>query len=286
MRAEPIPVVDLFAGPGGLGEGFTATRSRGGHPLFRIVLSIEMDEAAHQTLELRSFFRQFTKNDVPDEYYEHLQGKVSRDDLFSGHPDQAAAARSEAWKAELGKISPDVVDKKIHAGLRGAKKWVLCGGPPCQAYSVIGRSRNRGIHPADHRLFLYREYLRILARHRPSAFIFENVKGLLSSKLGGNGIFHQIITDLSDPYSAMGCGSPGRYRLYSLVVPSRSETLDGNPTFDFCDFIIKCEDYGIPQSRHRVILLGIREDCAPTRYHSSFRANLCRLPACSTGCPA
>src|SRR5262245_50218094 len=130
MRAEPIPVVDLFAGPGGLGEGFTGTRSPSGHRLFRIVLSIEMDDAAHQTLELRSFFRQFTNNNVPDEYYEHLQGKISRDELYGSYPTQATAARSEGWKAELGEISPDVVDKKICEGLRGVKKWVLCGGPP------------------------------------------------------------------------------------------------------------------------------------------------------------
>lgn len=262
MQAEPVPVVDLFAGPGGLGEGFTSAKSPCGQRLFRIVLSIEMDAAAHQTLELRSFFRQFVKNDVPDEYYEHLKGKISRDILFAGYPSQAAAAHSEAWNAELGKISPDIVDKKIHEGIRGAREWVLCGGPPCQAYSVIGRSRNGGIQAADHRLYLYREYLRILARHRPSAFIFENVKGLLSSKLGSNGIFHQIITDLSDPYAATGCGTPARYRLYSLVVPPRSEKPNGNLTFDYSDFIIRCEDYGIPQSRHRVILLGLREDCS------------------------
>jgi DNA (cytosine-5)-methyltransferase 1 len=157
MRAEPIPVVDLFAGPGGLGEGFTAIKSPVGRRLFRIVLSIEMDEAAHQTLELRSLFRQFTKNDVPNEYYEHLKGEISRDALFASYPTQAVAARSEAWRAELGKISPDLVAKKIHEGLRGAKKWVLCGGPPCQAYSIIGRSRNGGIQPTDHRLYLYRE---------------------------------------------------------------------------------------------------------------------------------
>ncbi len=285
MGAEPIPVVDLFAGPGGLGEGFTATETLDGQQLFRIVLSIEMDEAAHQTLELRRFFHQFMKNDIPNEYYEHLKGKISRDILFASYPTQAAAARSEAWRAELGKVSPDIVDKHIHEGLKGAKKWVLCGGPPCQAYSVIGRSRNGGIHPTDHRLYLYREYLRILARHRPSAFIFENVKGLLSSKLGNDGLFHQIVTDLSDPYAATGCGTPGRYRLYSLVVPPRSETLDGNATFDYRDFIIKCEDYGVPQSRHRVILLGLREDCAPAKVPLLVKSEQVKAASVLNGLP-
>ena len=156
---------------------------------------------------------------------------------------------------------------------------------PVQAYSVIGRSRNGGIHPTDHRLYLYREYLRILARHRPSAFIFENVKGLLSSRLGSNGIFHQIVADLSDPYDATGCGTPGQYRLYSLVVPPRSETLDGSPTFDYRDFVIKCEDYGIPQSRHRVILLGLREDCAPAEVPLLVRRKQVKTSSVLNGLP-
>ena len=54
----PIPIIDLFAGPGGLGEGFASLRCRL-RPLFKIGLSIEKDFFAHQTLELRAFFRQF-----------------------------------------------------------------------------------------------------------------------------------------------------------------------------------------------------------------------------------
>ncbi len=89
MRVSPpqaaIPVVDLFAGPGGLGEGFSAYSMKGNIHPFRLVLSIEKDEHAHSTLELRCFFRQFRYNltHVPNEYYNHLAGELTREELFS-----------------------------------------------------------------------------------------------------------------------------------------------------------------------------------------------------------
>ena len=77
----PIPVIDLFAGPGGLGEGFSSARSGSGKQLFKIKLSIEKDEFAQRTLELRAFYRQFVGKKIPTEYYAYLRGKISRDDL-------------------------------------------------------------------------------------------------------------------------------------------------------------------------------------------------------------
>src|ERR1035437_10991399 len=118
--AETIPIVDLFAGPGGLGEGFSSLRTLDGHPVFRIALSIEMDQAAHRTLELRSFFRQFADATVPDEYYLHLQGQLSRDELFEEYPIQSSKAKAEAWNAELGKVDPTEVDRRITSALAGA----------------------------------------------------------------------------------------------------------------------------------------------------------------------
>lgn len=71
-----IPVIDLFAGPGGLSEGFSSFRADDGANVFRVVLSIEKDPTAHATLKLRSFFRQFPRGGVPDDYYDHLRGKL------------------------------------------------------------------------------------------------------------------------------------------------------------------------------------------------------------------
>lgn len=260
--STPFPVIDLFAGPGGLGEGFS-TLSYRRRRAFRIALSIEMEDTAHQTLELRSFFRQFSNGKIPAEYYELLRGKISREDLFESWPAQASMARKEAWKAELGEVPSSEVDRRIRQALDGRSDWVLCGGPPCQAYSIVGRSRNGGIRPKDHRLFLYREYLRILAVHAPPLFIMENVKGLLSSEVRGNGIFDQMMQDLKDPAEACNVARPGRrprYHILSLVNAPSEYDADGFPVFDPRDFVIRCEDYGIPQTRHRVILLGIRED--------------------------
>ena len=188
MLNTPIPIIDVFAGPGGLGEGFSALKSENGKPVFKIKLSIEMDDFAHQTLELRAFYRQFSSNAIPTSYYEYLKGKITRDQLFNKHPEEAAKAKNEAWKIELGgrKTDPEVVKSRIKMALDGAKQWVLIGGPPCQAYSTIGRSvlKSQGEekYKTDHRHFLYKEYLKILADHQPSVFVMENVKGLLSSE--------------------------------------------------------------------------------------------------------
>ena len=80
-----------------------------------------------------------------------------------------------------------------------SKKWVLIGGPPCQAYSIVGRARVGGIDNEDHRVYLYKEYLRIIAMHQPSVFVMENVEGLLSAKVNGEKVFSWILRDLQDP---------------------------------------------------------------------------------------
>lgn len=270
---KSIPVIDIFAGPGGLGEGFSSfrlpTASESG---FYIALSIEMDAEAHKTLELRSFYRKFGGT-LPDKYHdylrccEHLQQfpRVTRDELFKAFPEEAKAAQQEAWKAELGSkgISSAIVDKKITRALNGASDWVLIGGPPCQAYSLVGRSRMRRIDAdkfaKDHRHLLYKQYLQILQRHRPSAFILENVKGILSSQLNGSGIFERITRDLRNPTKAADASSRAASEGYTLFpfVDSEDVSLSGvRPQ----DFIIRCENYGIPQARHRVLILGIRND--------------------------
>ncbi len=99
----PIPIIDIFAGPGDLGEGFSALTSGNKNPLFRIRLSIEKDKFAHKTLELRAFFRQFARSAIPSEYYEYLQGKKTRMELFKKYKVEALQAKNEAWNATLGK---------------------------------------------------------------------------------------------------------------------------------------------------------------------------------------
>ena len=203
MKEAPIPVIDLFAGPGGLGEGFTCAGLSGGKSHFRICLSIEQDPHAHQTLELRSFFHQFKNKDIPEEYYQFLRDEITRRELFGRYPAAAERAQQQSWRAVLGINSPEEVDARIEKSLAGRKTWILVGGPPCQAYSIVGRSRRGKAIQKDPRLFLYREFLRIIARYTPPVFVMENVKGLLSSKSGGNSIIKQIIQDLQEPAAAV-----------------------------------------------------------------------------------
>ncbi len=258
-----IPVIDVFAGPGGLGEGFSAVGRSEGASRFKILLSVEKDRFAHQTLLLRSFFRQFLSSRVPEDYYEFLRGKISFDLLLSRFPREATKARAEAWQATLGETPWSEVTERIASALRGAENWVLIGGPPCQPYSLAGRARAKGIKgyvpEKDKRHYYYREYLHVIAAHWPAIFVMENVKGLLSSTLDDKQIFHRILEDLEDPARALADGS-GRcrrthtYRLWSLV----EHGMFGH--FKPEAYVVKAERLGVPQARHRVIILGIRDD--------------------------
>lgn len=272
----PIPVIDLFAGPGGLGEGFSSVIDQHNERAFDIKLSIEKDENAHQTLELRSFTRQFPLGELPEEYYDLLRepNLTKRADLrkklFEAYPEQAEIAQEEAWLAELGHVNfpSEVIDKRIAAQLDGEQNWVLIGGPPCQAYSLVGRSRRQEkeeLNKDDHRVFLYKEYLRIIAVHQPAVFVMENVKGLLSAKLGEEKVFDWILNDLKNPAIAFPKTKSAKYRIYSLTTEPVNFDKKRNPEYKHDrDYLIKAEDYGVPQRRHRVILLGVREDIKAT----------------------
>src|SRR5262249_32176421 len=147
---------------------------------------------AHRTLQMRSFFRQFPDGRLPKGYYDYLAGRVSRDYLFQQFPTEWETSGREAWHAELGgmEFSPDSIDQRIREALGDSTDWLLIGGPPCQAYSLVGRSRRKS-DPAfatDEKHLLYEKYLRILAVHRPPVFVMENVKGLLSAKVDEEGI--------------------------------------------------------------------------------------------------
>lgn len=272
-----IPVVDLFAGPGGLCEGFSSLISNRVRQ-FDIRLSIEKDVVAHRTLSLRALFRSFPIGKIPESYYRYIRGDISRQQ-FENDPfvnPYVAKAYTEARCAELGKDEKTEIDSWIRDSLSGEKNWVLIGGPPCQAYSLAGRSRMRGSNPAtfeaDERHFLYREYLRIIKDFAPSVFVMENVKGMLSSQHAGASIFDRIISDLRSP------GNGSVYLIRSFVVPGEIQ--------DPSEFVIRSEEHGIPQKRHRVILFGIRSDIAdavPDLFHSPNRFILKKVPQITAG---
>ena len=256
----PIPVIDLFAGPGGLGEGFSSLE-RNGKRIFKIRLSIEKDAFAHRTLELRAFVREFPPNEAPDDYYKYLRGEITREELFAQFPNEAKKAANEAWLAELGKQSDSEVKKRIEDALGGETNWLLIGGPPCQAYSLMRRWRQKKEDEdfeGDKRHFLYRQYLQILAVHKPPVFVMENVKGLLSTTINKERMFDRIREDLAHPLAAAGIGKKEdlEYRFFPLISTKDEATDSLRPQ----DFVIRAEEYGIPQARHRLIILGIRSD--------------------------
>lgn len=267
--SRPIKIIDLFAGPGGLGEGFSAFTTPAGDRPFRIAASIEKETSAHKTLLLRAFYRQFDPGEAPKEYYEFLAGRLGQDPEASlyripAYAQQVENARREARQLELGKDnrSINLVIEEALGERRGP--WILIGGPPCQAYSLVGRVRNQGIEnykaENDPRHFLYKEYLKVIARFQPAVFVMENVKGLLSAKVDGNRIFERILSDLECPYRATRSGDRrARYRLVPLIRDESSDSLFEN-VVNPREFVIRAERYGIPQARHRVILIGIRDD--------------------------
>jgi len=262
-------VIDLFAGPGGLGEGFSSFKDASGRHPFKITLSIEKDPIAHKTLELRAFFRQFAPDDVPEEYWQLLRGELTREALFKMEQFKSEVAAAEA-EAQCFTLDP-----KRHAALKALlarhplepNTTIVIGGPPCQAYSLAGRSRNGAKEgwslETDGRSSLYKEYLRVLASIQPAAFVMENVRGLLSAKMHGKSVFELIRRDLQGPRAAMKFEEPRReYRLVALAPTSISIGLDPNeipPT----DFLLRADEHGVPQARQRVIIVGLRTDLFP-----------------------
>ena len=265
---ETVRVIDLFSGAGGLGEGFASYRREDGSAAFKIALSIEKDPAAYQTLRLRAFLRRF--NEFPQEYYDWLMIGGTIPDWQSLYPLEWKAACQEAVCAELGKSATT----KFISGATASwnpDRLVLIGGPPCQAYSLAGRSRNAGnpdYRPEhDDRHFLYREYCRVLDETGPAVFVMENVKGMLSSSVEGVAIFQKVMEDLE-------CTGRG-YRLYALTDRDQNGFFaDHEPQ----DFLIKAEEHSVPQARHRVFIVGIRSDIenatAPTLSRRASRVTV------------
>lgn len=265
MNIKEALVIDLFAGPGGLGEGFSSVKAGNGKSFFSIGISVEKEASAHKTLTTRAFYRKIKdlKGGL-DSYNEYLSGNITRQQLFSRYPEQTEEAATETLYGPkaLG-VDNEVIHERITKLLKhhGEHPKVVIGGPPCQAYSLAGRSRNAGIKDYkaedDHRNFLYKEYLKVLSIAQPDVFVMENVRGILSAKVTGKLMFPSILDDLRNPERATKIASP-KYKIYSFVVDASDPN---SPVYqDSKDFLIKAEEYGVPQARHRVILLGVRND--------------------------
>ena len=259
---DPVPVVDLFSGPGGLAEGFAAFKDPSGQPRFNVVLSVEMETTAHRTLRLRNFLRKF-RSGYPSEYYGFLNGALAQEpDWGHLYSREWREARDETRCLKLGTIEANSFLRERIAKIRAAHggRTILLGGPPCQSYSIAGRARNAGnarYNPAsDERQSLYLEYAKVLEHLQPAVAVMENVRGMISAKHDGQQIFPGVMESLKH------AGGPDQYRLYSLAPPHAGRSWDDglNPE----DFLVRSEEHGIPQRRHRVFVICIRRDIAST----------------------
>ena len=166
--------IDLFAGAGGLSEGFIQSG-------YSPIAHVESDKAACYTLKTRTAYHYLKNNDQYDIYVDYLKGKITRDELFSFIPGGKLDSVINKFIGEDHNIE---IQKQIDDNLNGGKVDLIIGGPPCQAYSIVGRSRSETNMIGDPRNFLFTQYVKYLEKYRPKAFVFENVLGLKSANGG------------------------------------------------------------------------------------------------------
>jgi len=169
-----LTFIDLFAGAGGLSEGFI----RAG---FSPIAHVEMNKDACETLRTRTAYHYLKENNKIEVYYDYLKGKITRDKLWSSIPEHLIKS---VINTEISPLTLPSIFKSIDAELGNRKVDLVIGGPPCQAYSVAGRARDPKGMADDPRNHLYKYYVEFLKRYKPKMFVFENVPGILSANNG------------------------------------------------------------------------------------------------------
>ena len=172
--------IDLFAGAGGLSEGFVQAG-------FNPIAHIEMNHYAAQTLETRNAFYYLKSKGEESKYYDYLSGKLTREEMISEVPDDYL--NSVMCETMSDKTLPSLFERID--GIMNTKKIysvdVIIGGPPCQAYSLVGRAQSSHMDVPmedDPRNNLYVLYGRFLKKYQPKMFVFENVMGIESANGG------------------------------------------------------------------------------------------------------
>ena len=232
-----------------------------GHVPFRMGISVEKEASAHRTLTLRAFLREYRARHgaLPKQFIDFHAGLSSEPDWSSVDADAWQHATDEARALELGtEAAATAIDGTIEKLKAKYDDMILIGGPPCQAYSLVGRARSKGmvgyVPEEDQRHYLFREYIRVLDRLRPAAFVMENVTGMLSSTVESRLVFEMLMEDLS----SLGTRRGHQYELRAIRIEVGKASL--REAMRPSDFIVRAEEFGVPQRRHRVIIAGIRSD--------------------------
>ena len=215
--------IDLFAGAGGLSEGFSSVG-------FEPVAHIEMNSDAAYTLKTRACYYYLKENGQLNAYYNYEKGLITRDALYELVPDEVLES---VINATISEGSINAIFERVDTLLQRNPDWnntvdIVIGGPPCQAYSVIGRAVREDSMEDDPRNYLYKLYCRFLRRYQPKMFVFENVPGLLTANDGKH--FENIKRYL-------------RHVGYKI---------------DFKE--LNAKDFGVLQNRRRIIIIGWRTD--------------------------
>lgn len=206
-RGAALNYVDLFSGCGGLSEGLEQTG------VFRLLAAVEWNKAARDTFVARLRERW----EYPDAEKRVLWYDIQKTkELFDGWSEAPYGASSGISSLIGGK-------QKVHA---------VVGGPPCQAYSLAGRIRDKHGMERDYRNYLFESYIRVVDRLRPDFFVFENVEGMLSAKPGDV----PIVDRIRESFRSAG---------YHISGDLRGEAL------------FELSEFGVPQRRKRTIILGI-----------------------------
>jgi DNA (cytosine-5)-methyltransferase 1 len=166
--------IDLFAGAGGLSEGFIQAG-------FEPIAHVEIEDAACNTLRTRSAYHYLKANNNYKTYISYLKGGITREQLYSIVPNDILDA---VINLPISDEHNETIHKQIKESLGKRKVDLIIGGPPCQAYSLVGRSRSKTKMEGDPRNYLFIQYAEYLERYKPKMFVFENVLGLKSAKGG------------------------------------------------------------------------------------------------------
>lgn len=230
--------MDLFAGCGGLSEGFKKAG-------FDIIAQVEMDKWACETLRTRHLYHGLKEIGKGYLYHRYLREEVSREIILNRFPDLRKSISHRVIKATLGKDGTERILEKIESSKKyhdAPKFHVLLGGPPCQPYSLVGRARDPFRMENDERHYLYRYYLKVIESVQPDFFLYENVPGLFTARAEGKEVFARILNDFSSlnpPYEI----TPPLEQIYE----------------DPSSYILDSANFHIPQSRRRLILIGYKK---------------------------
>lgn len=210
--------IDLFAGAGGLSEGFVMNGN------FLPLAHVEMNKDACETLRTRSCYYYLKEKQELDIYKNYISNKISKEDFYANVPEGLVdtVICSEISETSLGDIF-DKIDSIVQSEVIDGLDLII-GGPPCQAYSLVGRAVSSNNMATDPRNFLYKQYIKFLQHYHPKMFIFENVPGILTAQKGET--FRTILSEFDR------IGYEVDYK------------------------ILNAADFGVLQNRRRVIIIG------------------------------